>query len=99
VLERRLAIRLDLLGGGQCRSDFGWLKRCNECACHGVVDLHAANVEAVAAASLDKMQQLQQGTRYIFAASKAFGKSAPGWTPAAIAAAAALHYSEMAAIS
>jgi hypothetical protein len=55
VLERRLAIHLDLLGGGQCRSDFGWLKRCNECARHGVVDLHAANVEALAAAALDKM--------------------------------------------
>src|SRR5207237_6792308 len=46
---------LDLLGGGQCRSDFGWPKRCNECACHSVVDLHAANVEAVAAAPLDEM--------------------------------------------
>ena len=54
ALERGIAIHLDLLGGGQCRSDFGWLKRCNECACHGV-DLHAANVEAVAAAPLDKM--------------------------------------------
>jgi hypothetical protein len=55
VLERRLAIHIDLLGRDQCRSDFGWLKRRNECACHGVVDLHAANVEAIAAAPLDKM--------------------------------------------
>ena len=54
VLERELAIHLDLLGSGQRRSDLGGLKRCKECACHGVVDLHAANVEAVAAATLDK---------------------------------------------
>jgi len=54
VLERGLAIHLDLLSSGQRRSDLGGLKRCKERACHGGVDLHAANIEAVAAATLDE---------------------------------------------
>ena len=49
VLERGLAIHLQLFGSSQRRCDRRRLERCNEGACHSVVDLHATNVEAIAA--------------------------------------------------
>jgi hypothetical protein len=55
VLEPGLAIHLELLGSCQRRCDRRRLERCNEGASHGIVDLHAADVEAIAAASLDEM--------------------------------------------
>src|SRR5215216_2923168 len=55
VLERGLAIHLELLGSSQRRCDLRRLERCNECAGHGVVDLHATDVETIAAAPLHEM--------------------------------------------
>src|SRR5262249_55051607 len=55
VLERGLAIHLQLLSSSQRRCDLRRLERCNEGACHGVVDLYATDVEAIAAAPLDEM--------------------------------------------
>src|SRR6266516_3568940 len=55
VLERGRAIHLELLRSGQHRCDLCRLERCNECAGHGLVDLHATDVEAIAAAPLDQM--------------------------------------------
>ena len=55
LLERCLAIGLELFGGGQCSCDLCRLERYNECARHGRVDLHRADVEAITAAPFDKM--------------------------------------------
>src|SRR5437660_3958208 len=55
VLERGRAIHLALLRRGQHRCDLCRLERCNECAGHGLVDLDATDVEAIAAAPLDQM--------------------------------------------
>ena len=55
VLERGLAIHLQLLGSSQRRCDRRRLECCNEGACHSVVDLHATDGEAIAAAPLDEM--------------------------------------------
>lgn len=55
VLERGLAIHLQLLGSGQRRCDRPRLECCNKGARHSGVDLHATNVEAIAAAPLDEM--------------------------------------------
>ena len=54
VFERGLAVGLDLLGGRQCRCDLGWFERRDEGVRHSLVDLHATDVEAIAAAPLDE---------------------------------------------
>jgi hypothetical protein len=54
-LKRGLAIHLQLLSSSQRPCDLRRLERCNEGACYGIVDLHATDVEAIAAAPLDEM--------------------------------------------
>ena len=53
VLERRLVVGLELLGGGERGREFGGLERSEKRLGERLVNLHAANGETVASTALD----------------------------------------------
>jgi hypothetical protein len=54
LLECRIAIGGELLGGGESSGERGRLQSRDEGLCHSLVDLNASDVEAIDAASFDE---------------------------------------------